>query len=61
MGHWTGNTFHLGNNIKLNVITSYRVIEQELTSINSLTNNAQQPEVLLDRIIDSIILDNNLL
>jgi hypothetical protein len=36
MGRWTGNSYRLGDDHKLNVIRAYRVIDQKITSKNSM-------------------------
>jgi hypothetical protein len=46
MGRWTGNTYRLGDGRKLNVITAYRVIEQKITSRNSMSTSSQQHHLL---------------
>jgi hypothetical protein len=52
MGRWTGNTYQLGDDFKLNVITAYRVIDQTITTRNSMATNSQQHQLLLKRGIE---------
>jgi hypothetical protein len=49
MGRWTGYTFRLGLDCKLNVITAYRIINQPITSSNTMATNSQQNELLQKR------------
>jgi hypothetical protein len=54
MGSWTGNRYRLGDGRQLNVITAYRVIDQKLTSKNSMSTNSQQHHLLqLRGVIDT--------
>lgn len=53
MGRWTGTTYQLGNNKKLNVITAYRVIDSKITTKNVLSTNSQQYYLLKERDIDA--------
>jgi hypothetical protein len=49
MARWTGTTYRLGNNRKLHYITAYRVIDQPITTKNTLASNSQQHRRLLER------------
>jgi hypothetical protein len=53
MGRWSGMTYRIGNNRKLNVITAYRVIDQKITTTNSMSTNSQQHFMLKDRNVNN--------
>jgi hypothetical protein len=54
MGRWTGTTYRLGNNKRLHYITAYRVIDQPITTKNTLASNPQQHNILITRKIDNV-------
>jgi isocitrate lyase len=54
MGRWMGFTYQLGNQNKLHIITAYIVNEQKVTSINSMSTNAQQFYMLQARGISTV-------
>jgi hypothetical protein len=49
LGRWSGSTYQLGNNKRLNVITAYRVIDQPITTNNSKSTSSQQFHRLRER------------
>jgi hypothetical protein len=54
MGRWTGSTFRVNNDMKLNIISAYRVINQKVTPSNSMSTNSQQHHIMRSRGIDDV-------
>jgi hypothetical protein len=49
MGRWSGNTYQLGNQKKLSIVTAYRVNDQPVTAKNIISTNSQQHHLLKKR------------
>jgi hypothetical protein len=54
MGRWTGTTYRISKSKKLNVISAYRVIDQQVKANNSMSSNSQQHHMLANRDIHDI-------
>jgi hypothetical protein len=54
MGRWTGSTYRLEDNKKLNVISAYCVLDQKVTATNSMSTNSQQHQILRSRGITAV-------